>query len=482
LLEYLPHITTLTAVLDVLVLLVFIPWVLMTKRDSAAAVAWCLIIVLVPLVGALLFWVFGYSHVSRPLRKVRRQRSAYRAKHPPRTRQAARGHEEEEVNPKTWNDLGPVAQKVQAFPVSTDNSVTLYHDTQDAFTALVEAIRLARHHVHLEFFILRSDPTTDAFLAVLAHKAREGVEVRLLYDAMGCVGLRSRTLRPLSEAGGKATAFLPLNPWRSRIQVNLRNHRKLAVIDGEVAFLGGMNIGDEYLGKDAWFGYWRDSFLKLEGPAVAGVQRVFAEDWDFAVREPLNGDDYFPELPRAGDAIVQVVESGPDQPVKSIREVFFAAITAARDRLWITSPYFVPDNGLLDALRLARYRGVDVRLLTVLKPDHWLAYYAARFYLAEMLDVGVKIYQYRRGMMHAKVLTADGKWGMVGSANMDNRSLHLSFEAGCALHTPGIVAELEEQFERDMKDSVRLEPKTFAGRSFLSRLGENASRLLSPLL
>jgi len=479
LLDYLAHITTVTFVLDAILLLTFIPWILMTKRSATAAVAWCLVVVLMPLFGALLFWMFGYAHVSRPLRRVQRQRSAFRARHPPRQQEAARG-EEEDI--PTWADLGEVACKVQAFPVSAGNAVSLYHETEGAFEALLAAVVGARHHVHVEFYILRNDATTDRFIGLLADKARGGVEVRLLYDAMGCVNLQSRRLRPLFEAGGTATAFLPLNPLRSRIQVNLRNHRKLAVIDGRTAFTGGMNIGDEYLGLCADIGYWRDSFLKLEGPAVAGLQRVFVEDWDFASQEALNGDAYFPELARAGDAVVQVVASGPDQEVKTIREVYFAAILSAREHLWVATPYFVPDNGLLDALRLARYRGVDVRLLTVMRPDHRITWYAGRYYYSALLDAGVEIYQYKRGMMHAKVLTADGRWGMVGSANLDNRSMHLSFEAGCVLHTPSLVAELEEQFCRDLLDAVRLDPDAFAARPFAARLTENACRLLSPLL
>ena len=473
---YLPHITF---VLDVLVVVTVIPWVLMTKRNSTAAVAWCLVVLLMPLLGALLFWVFGYNHVSRPLRRVQRQRSAFRARHPPRQQEAARG--QEEAVP-TWCDLGEVGCKVHAFPVSAGNSVALYHDTTAAFDAILAAVARARHHVHLEFYIVRNDATAARLLGLLAEQARAGVEVRLLYDAMGSVNLKDRTLRPLLEAGGRATAFLPLNPLRSRIQVNLRNHRKIAVIDGGTAFIGGMNVGDEYLGLSDRFGYWRDSFLKLEGPAVAGLQRVFCEDWDFACGEALNGDDFFPELADAGGAVVQVVESGPDQEVKTIRELYFAAILSARERLWIATPYFVPDPGLLDALRLARYRGVDVRLLTVLRSDHWLTGHASRYYFPGLLEAGVEIYRYKRGMMHAKVMIADGRWAMIGSANLDNRSLHLSFEAGCALHTPALVAELEEQFRQDVLDCVRLDADTFAARGFTVRLTENACRLLSPLL
>jgi cardiolipin synthase len=473
------HAVSVTFVLDLVCVLAFIPWILMTKRNATAAVAWCLIVLLVPLLGALLFWVFGYTHVSRPLRRVQRQRSAFRARHPPRQQEAARGEEEDTP---TWCNLGEVGCRVQAFPVSDGNAVTLYHDTCGAFDALLGAIAAARHHVHLEFYIIRNDATAGRLIKLLAEKARAGVEVRLLYDAMGSVNLRRRTLRPLWQGGGRATAFLPLNPLRSRIQVNLRNHRKIAVIDGRTAFIGGMNIGDEYLGLCDGFGYWRDSFLKLEGPAVAGLQRVFTEDWNFASGEALNGDAYFPELDEAGDAVVQVAESGPDQEVKTIRELYFAAILSARERLWVATPYFVPDSGILDALRLARYRGVDVRLLTVLRPDHWVTWYAARYYLPGLLDAGVEVYRYKRGMMHAKLMIADGRWAMVGSANLDNRSLHLSFEAGCVLHSAALVAELEQQFRQDELDSVRLDPDTFAARPFLSRLTENACRLLSPLL
>jgi cardiolipin synthase len=266
------------------------------------------------------------------------------------------------------------------------------------------------------------------------------------------------------------------------VQVNLRNHRKIVVVDGREALTGGMNIGDEYLGKSARFGYWRDTFLRLEGPAVAGLQRIFTEDWDFAARESLNSPAYFPELSASGEATVQVVESGPDQERNSIREIYFAAILSARERLWVASPYFVPDAGILDALRLARYRGVDVRLLCLLRPDHFLSFYASRYYWGDMLAAGAHVYQYAKGMMHAKVVLVDGRWAMVGSANLDNRSLHLNFEVGCMLHTPELVAELERQFEEDLRQSVRLDAATYARRPFLARLTENACRLFSPVL
>jgi cardiolipin synthase len=229
-------------------------------------------------------------------------------------------------------------------------------------------------------------------------------------------------------------------------------------------------------------GYWRDEFLRLEGPAVAGLQRIFAEDWDFSCAESLNGETYFPDVPDVGSTRVQIVESGPDQEVNSIREIYFAGILAAQKRVWIASPYFVPDSALLEALRLACYRGVDVRLLTLLRPDHFISFHAGRYYWTDMLRVKAKIYQYSKGMMHSKLMMVDGKWAMVGSANLDNRSLHLNFEAGCILHSADVVAELEQHFQHDLRDAILLDAETFARRSFSAQLTENACRLFSPIL
>jgi cardiolipin synthase len=371
---------------------------------------------------------------------------------------------------------------VGAFPVSGGNAVDVYPDTARAFAALLDAVAAARHHVHLEYFILRNDETGRRLLDLLADKAREGVQVRLLFDAMGCLHLKRSVLRPLQDAGGRAVAFLPLNPVRSLIRVNLRNHRKVTVVDGRVGFTGGMNIGDEYLGKSPRLGYWRDTFMRLEGPAVADLQRVFCDDWEFASGESLEGDGYFPAAGQAGPHRVQVAESGPDQETNTIREMYFMAILAARRRLWIASPYLIPDAGLLDALRLARFRGVDVRLLTLRRPDHYISYYAGRYYNAEMLRLGVQVYQYDKGMMHSKLMMVDGCWGMVGSANLDNRSLHLNFEVGCALHSPELVADLEASFERDLEDATLLDRRAIDSRPLLSRVVDNACRLMAPNL
>ncbi len=478
LLDYWPHFTFL-AVVEVILTVAVIAWVLAIKRESTSAVAWCLVVMLVPFLGATLFWFFGYNRVSRPLEKRRLHRLRFRQGQAAKTK-AETG--EAVAASETWNRMGELAAKVNAFPVSPGNAVTVYHDTQEAFDALLEAVRAARHHVHLEYFIFRNDATGRQLIEELAAKAREGVQVRLLYDAVGGHTLRRRTVRPLLAAGGKVDTFLPMNLLRFSVRINLRNHRKITVVDGRVGFTGGMNIGDEYLGKGPYFGYWRDTFVRLEGPAVADLQRVFVEDWHFTSGELPAGPNFFPDVAAAGDQLVQVVASGPDQDVNSTRQVYFAAILSARERIWIASPYFVPDGGLLDALRLARYRGVEVRLLTLLKPDHFLSFYASRYYWADMLETGVKVYQYAKGMMHSKVLLVDGQWGMVGSANLDNRSMRLNFEINCVLHEPALVADLEQAFRRDVKESVLVDARSFAARSSFARVAENACRLFSPTL
>ena len=269
----------------------------------------------------------------------------------------------------------------------------------------------------------------------------------------------------------------------------MRNHRKILVVDGVEGFTGGLNIGDEYLGRDPYYGYWRDTHLRLRGSAVSHLQRVFCEDWDFAAKEYLSdpsgaasGASYFQAGPGEGAYPVQVIDSGPDRDLKSIREIYFAAILQARQRVWIASPYFVPDAGILDALRLAAYFGVDVRFLGQFQPDKWMPQFAAQYYWADMLRVGVKIYQYTRGMLHSKVMIVDDDWASVGSANLDNRSLHLNFELNCLIYSPEAVAELAKAYEEDLGHAIRLDPKVYSRRPFATRLLENACRLMSPVL
>jgi cardiolipin synthase len=378
--------------------------------------------------------------------------------------------------------MARLAQRFGGFPLSDGNEVTIYHDGCRAFEDLLHAIETARHHVHLEYFIIQPDDSGRQLLDLLVQKARQGVQIRLLYDAMGSRRLRRQHLKSLIDAGGQCSEFLPLNPLRRRIQVNMRDHRKILVVDGRLAFTGGLNIGDEYLGKVPRYGFWRDTHLRIRGPAVAALQRIFLEDWNFAAGENPRGPEYFPRISEQGTLRVQVISSGPDQELNSIREIYFAAVLRARKRLWIASPYFVPDAGLRDALCLAGYLGVDVRLLGQYHPDKWIPLFAARYYWADVLGAGVQVYQYDKGMMHSKVVMVDGEWASVGTANFDNRSLHLNFEVNCLIYDRELVAQLEDAFLADLTCSIRLRREVFDRRPLAGRITENACRLLSPIL
>jgi len=471
-----PDIAGWLVILNFLVVTGTLIWVLQTKRETMSAIAWSLTVLLVPFIGAVLFSLFGAQSIARPIKRKQRKRTAYK-----RLVAGEEGEPAADV-PARWDTLARLGFHGDGFPVTGGNAVTLYHDGHPAYDAMLAAIKAAERHVHIQFFIFRNDQSGNRFMDALCDCVRRKVEVRFLYDSVGSYNISSRLVNQLLEAGGKAAAFLPLFGPMYRMRVNLRNHRKIVVVDGKIAFTGGLNIGDEYLGEHKKFGPWRDTFMRIEGPATHGLQRVFLEDWFFATEESPHGARYYPKATTPGKALVQVVHSGPDAEFKAIRETYFAAIVNARKRVWIASPYFVPDAGIRDAMSLAARSGVDVRFLGLFRPDKWIPFLAARFYWADMMAAGVKVYQYCPGMMHSKYVLVDGEWASVGSANTDNRSLLLNFEANCQLFDAELVAELERAYLLDLEVSLRLDPDVYAARPLVARLAENAARLFSPVL
>jgi cardiolipin synthase len=470
-----PSVTGSIALLNIAVSALTVVWILTLKREPTSAIAWCLIVIFLPIVGIVLFILFGYQSVHLPLKRKREHADLFRIM----------GHRSPAMStvPVGYEGLANLACRLGASPQAGSNAVTVYHDGATAYDAMLEAIGQAKHHVHMQFFIARGDESGARFMTALGERAQAGAQVRFLYDAVGSWRLHTRVLRILQKQGGRSQPYLTLlNPLRRRVQINLRNHRKLLVVDGRIGFTGGLNLGDEYLGRAPFFGPWRDTFVRVEGPAVADLQRVFAEDWDFAADEELIAPEYYPKLEPAGTAAVQVAWSGPDQDIKMIREVYFAAIMRAQKRVWLATPYFVPDAGLFDAICLAARLGRDVRVLCPFRPDKWLPHLAGRYLWGELLRAGVQVYQYTNGFMHAKVLMIDDVWSSIGSANFDNRSLFLNFEATCLIESREVQADLEQAFLRDLEHSIRLDANTFSGRPFVAKMAENACRLLSPVL
>ena len=321
----------------------------------------------------------------------------------------------------------------------------------------------------------------DLFL--LIERARQGLEVRLLYDAVGSMGLDGRRLKALVAAGGRAEGFMPMNPLRRRWSLDLRNHRKLIIVDGALAFTGGMNVGDEYSGRSRRRGstHYHDTHLCLRGPVVADLARIFAEDWCFAADESLALPPRPGPVP-GGGAVVAVVPSGPDQEHNANGMVYFTAIAMARERVHLATPYFIPDEPTLRALLSAALRGVDVRLLLPGPCDLAVVRAAARTYYPILLDAGVRVFEYQPSMLHGKTLTVDGLWSIVGSANVDIRSFRRNFELGALVADAPFAAAMEQRFVGDLAESREVTAEVLDQAGTWDKLRDRTARLLSPLL
>ena len=472
--------------------LLLVPLVVARRKEPSSTAAWILALVFLPVVGATLFLLFGRDRVRLP---AQWKRDADRVLE---LRQRAR---------PSWEPL-PVAESsalAEAEPVEREifriaaalagaeptagNEVELLLDGDATYEAIGRAIDGAKVQVHAEYYLIRADATADWFRDRLIEAARRGVEVKLLVDGYGSFWLKKRWLKELREAGVEVQVFLPARLLLFQ-PMNLRNHRKIVVVDGEVAFSGGINIGDEYKGK---FGPWRDAHMAIRGPAVVQLRAVFVQDWHFATGKEPPRRLPAPEATSAktGDAdgssgaTVAIVRSGPDiegSPRETIHRVFFSAITLAKQRVYITTPYFIPDRSIVVALQTAALRGVVVRLLFPSKSNHKFVFQAGRSFYEELLEAGVEIYEYGPGMIHAKTMVVDGRVALVGSANMDLRSFRLNFEVHAVIRDAAVARELTRVFEADLAVSERIELDRFRQRPRPMRVLEGAARLLSPLM
>ncbi|MBK8596191.1 MAG: cardiolipin synthase [Holophagales bacterium] len=454
----------------------------------ASTLAWIFFILFLPGVGPLTYFLLASPRIRTTRRRRRLAGQAVRA--------AIQRSLGSEPLPAEVNHASPLARSVlflgmrlTGLPPRAGNRVELLLDNERAFDSKTEAIRGAQRSVWAEYYIVEDDETGRAFLAELAERARAGCDVRLLYDAVGSSGIPEESLEALRTAGGKAEAFLPVNPLRRRWSAHLRNHRKLLVVDERIGFTGGMNVGDEYA-RGAWIlsgagrrhrnRPWRDAHLRVTGPAVFDLATVFAEDWTFASGERLVPSSV--PLPVPGGSAVAVLPSGPDQVANANAHTYFAALSGALERCWLTTPYFVPDEPTVHALCNAAYRGLDVRVLVPAESDVPVAQAAGRFFYGPLLRSGVRIFEYLPGFLHAKTVVVDGSWALVGSANLDFRSFSLNFELGALVFDRAFATLLEERFTRDLAQSREVSLASVERRGFAERARLGLARLLAPLL
>jgi cardiolipin synthase len=448
--------------------------VISKKRDPAVTLAWVFGFFLIPYGAMILYAFFGYQRF-----RLRRRRV------PNPTHHLTLRHEPAELRktlPPAFQNVELLAAKLTDYPVIGGNLVTVYDRASETDTALSHAIRAAKHHVHMCYYIVEPNKTGNHFRDLMIEQARRGVQCRLLMDAVGSFSVGRPFLKPLQDAGVQTAFFSPFQTFSRPWAFNFRNHRKLTVIDGEIGFIGSQNIGHHFMRAGSRRVQWRETDVRLEGPGAEELQTVFAEDWNFATGEHLTGDPYFPLPAERGTTLVQALPTGPDRRENALGMIFLEAIHAARERVTITTPYFIPTAPMALALVSAARRGVRVDLLLPKRTDHPVVDCASRSWFNEFIQNGVFIHQLGEGFLHSKVVTVDGHLALVGSANMDTRSFLINFELSLLLYDRDVASHLVRVFDRMTAQATAVKHDELAELSMTRQFTEGFCRVLSPLL
>jgi cardiolipin synthase len=450
----------------------------MSTRTPQGAIAWVVSLNTFPYLAVPAYWVLGRSRFQGYVTA----RQAGEATLHPLTAQAAARVAEYRVPDSVMADApaGRAAERLAGIPYLGGNRVDLLVDGDATFESILAGIDSATSYVLFQFFIVHDDEIGREVKDHLIRKAHEGVRVYFLYDEVGSHDLPNSYKDELRAAGVEVYNFHTQKGPRNRFQLNFRNHRKVVVVDGAVAWIGGHNVGDEYLGRDPKWGHWRDTHMRITGPAALAAQLSFVEDWHWATGAVLSLD-WTPHPATDGDVPVLIIPSGPADDLETANLMFVHAINTARERIWIASPYFVPDHSVVVALQLAGLRGVDVRILVPAKADHLLVYLAAFAYFKDAGETGVKFYRYTDGFLHEKAMLIDDGVATIGTANFDNRSFRLNFEITGVVVDSAFAGQVEEMFEDDFSKARLVEGDELADKSFWFRLAVRLAALTAPI-
>lgn len=455
--------------------------VLLEYKHPSKTVAWLLISFCIPFVGFILYYFLAQEYTAR--RRVRKRWFVEEVlERLPQLHMITDVGQLKNAQMKEQQRLFQMIESMSDSPVTGGNRSQVLTNGHDTYEAMLKALREAEHHIHMEFYILRDDAIGSVFQKCLMEKAKQGVKIRIIVDGVGSLELSKRYIRELEQAGIEFYWFLPV--WVSffRRRLNYRNHRKIIVVDGKIGFLGGINIGDEYIGRNEKTRFWRDTHLQIEGDAVYNLQAIFLHDWALASRQRLQDRELFPQQDCPGDEQIKLVTSGPDTSWDAIQELYFGALNNAKARVWIVTPYFIPDPSIQLALKVAAVSGIDVRIIIPEKSDSKIVDWASRSYLEELLQSGVKFYAYQKGFIHSKTIVMDHALACVGTANMDMRSFFSNFELNAVLFDEAAIERVEADFFLDFEDSIPILYEQMVKRSRWHKMMEALSRLLSPLL
>lgn len=458
-------------------------------RTAQGAIAWAVGLVSMPIVVLPLYWLVGRNKFAGYREAIREVEGLHKASVEAVRRELLTARNV--GDPTSASPLSLVADVLDT-PMCVGNRFQLLIDGKQFYQAVLDLIRSAEKYIYVEFYIIRDDAIGNLFAEVLCEQARAGKTVRMIYDEVGCIQLPKRYLRRLREAGIDVNAFNTRQGWYNRFQLNFRNHRKLVIVDGQRAITGGFNVGDEYMGRVRWASHWRDTGVAVTGPIARKLQAVFAADYYWAQRRDLpeaewGGDEEVCDVPfrdRSSDppGAAAVCSTGPSDRRERATMMFAAAAGASRKRLWISSPYLVPNSTCINALSMARARGVDVRLLVPSIADHWLVHLASFYYEKAFEQLGIPVYRYQDGFLHQKCVLVDDQLVLIGSTNLDNRSLHLNFELMLAADDPELVREVDLMLREDFSNAERLASRRGRLLPWYQRIGTVLARLFGPIL
>lgn len=459
--------------------------VILDNRNPAKTFAYLLVLLFLPVIGLVVYYMFGQNLRKQKLFSRKGLIDNIYVKEWQEKQMLALKDVVQEARPLLREKIKIVNLLVasEASMVTLRNETSILFDGEHIFPRLFDDIRRAKHHVHIEFYILEDDNLGNAFKQILIEKAQEGIEVRLCYDDVGSRSLPKKFVDQLRSAGVEVYAFMPVFWPYLTSKVNFRNHRKIVVIDGEIGYFGGVNIADRYANAQAHLPYWRDTHLRIYGEAVKYVQMQFMLNWKFVSGMVLPIDEtYYPEVAPKEQHMMQVVASGPDSDWPAIMQAILMAINTAESYIYITTPYFIPNEEILTALQTAALGGVDVQLLIPAKGDSVVVQAATMSYVKQLLAAGVQVFMYTKGFLHAKTMVVDDLIASVGTTNMDNRSFELNFEINAFCYDKELSLVLRHQFEKDRTTSSKISLARWERRRFIKRITESLARMFAPLL
>lgn len=461
--------TLLYVILDMAVIVVIV----LENRNPVKTLAWIFMLLVFPLFGALVYLLIGRSHRSKKI--LKRWAEVHT-----QNKKVSDDELAENGVPERFRKVFRLLDNEMGDRLYADNNVEVYTTGHEIFDSLFRDLEAAQKHINIEFYIIEEGAVGNYLHDILVRKAEQGVEVRVLYDYVGGFRLPIEWRNSLKKAGVKINSFLSAKSLLDLQYINNRNHRKLVIIDGKIAYTGGVNIADRYrLGNH--LGLWRDTFIKVEGAAVEALQKAFLVDWDFVDKEKIILSDYVEKREQQGNEIVQIVTSGPDNDWLNMLNGIVAAINRARDSVWIHTPYFIPPDPLMQAMESAALSGVDVRLMLSEKSDSIVVSAAGRSYIDQLLSAGVNVYLYRSNFLHSKAIVIDGYLSIIGTANMDVRSFEQNFELAAFVYGEKTGMSLMEKYELDMRTCRELNLTAWRHRTIWVHVKESVARLLSPI-